>query len=130
MSAKFFDKNASTFYFVFRVLIGLAFLLHGIMKWPGILEGTTSIASLMGLAAIIETVGGAFLIIGLFVRPTAVITALEMLYAFFFIHVAGNGTLHPLVNKGEPAMLFFAAFLVLMAYGAGKWGVDKQKRMK
>lgn len=124
---KIFEKNASTFYFVFRVLVGLGFLLHGIMKLPGIFDGSTSIIGLMGLAAIIETIGGIFLIIGFWVRPTAFIAAIEMLVAFFYAHVAGKGTLHPLQNGGEAAMLYFAAFLVLMAYGAGKWGLDRNK---
>lgn len=124
---KFLENNSSTFYFVFRVLVGIGFLLHGIMKLPGIFDGTTSIASLFFLAAIIETFSGALLIVGLFVRPAAVIAALEMLYVFFIVHVAGNGTLHPITNKGEAAMLYFAAFLVLMSYGAGKWGIDKKK---
>lgn len=128
--SKFFDKNASTFYFVFRIIVGLGFLLHGLMKWPGIFDGSMSIFSLMGLAAIIETIGGVFLIIGLLVRPVAVISAVEMLVAFFYAHVAGRGTLNPLANGGEPAMLYFAAFLVLMAYGAGKWAIDRQKKMK
>jgi putative oxidoreductase len=123
---KFLEKNSSTFYFVFRVLIGIGFLLHGIMKLPGILDGSTSILSLMGLAGIIEVVGGAFLIVGLFVRPVAVISAIEMLVAFFYMHVASNGTLNPLANRGEAAMLYFAAFLVLMGYGAGKWAIDKK----
>lgn len=128
MSSKFFDRNASTFYFVFRLIVGLGFLWHGLVKWPGIFDGSTGIASLMFLAAIIETIGGLFLVIGLFVRPVAVIAALEMLVAFFYVHVAGNGTLNPLANRGEPAMLYFAAFLVLMAYGAGKWAIDRKSR--
>ena len=125
---KFLEKNSDNFYFVFRVLIGIGFLLHGIMKMPGIFGGTTSVFSLVGLAGIIETVGGAFLIIGLFVRTTAVISAIEMLVAFFYMHVAGKGTLNPLRNGGEAAMLYFAAFLVLAGFGAGKWGIDRKKR--
>lgn len=125
---KFLEKNASTFYFFFRVLVGIGFLLHGLMKWPGIMDGSMSIFSLMGLAAIIETVGGVFLIVGFLVRTTAVVSAIEMLYAFIMVHTLGNGTLNPLANKGEAAMLYFAAFLVLMAYGAGKWGFSKRSK--
>ena len=124
---KFLETNSSTFYFVFRVIVGLGFLLHGIAKASGILTGSTSLFSLMGLAGIIEVVGGAFLIVGFLVRWTAVVAAIEMLVAFFYMHVAGRGTLNPLQNGGEAAMLYFAAFLVLMGMGAGKWGIDKKK---
>lgn len=127
---KFLDKNADTLYFVFRVLIGIGFLLHGIAKLPGMFDGSTSVMSLFFWAGVIEVIGGAFLIIGLFVRPVAVISAIEMLVAFFYIHVGGNGTINPLENGGEGAMLYFAAFLVLMGYGAGKWAIDKSKRRK
>lgn len=125
---KFFEKNADKFYFVFRVLIGLGFLLHGIMKLPGMFSGATPVLGLVFLAGVIETVGGVFLILGFLVRPVAVISALEMLYAFIFMHAAGKGTLHPLQNGGEAAMLYFTAFLVLMAMGAGKWAIDKKSK--
>ncbi|MBS3077104.1 DoxX family protein [Candidatus Pacearchaeota archaeon] len=124
---KILEKNSSTLYFLFRVLIGIGFLLHGIMKLPGILEGTTPFFSLFWLAGIIETLGGVFLIIGFVVRPTAFVTGMEMLFAYFYMHVASKGTLNPLKNGGEAAMLFFAAFLVLMSQGAGKWGIDRKK---
>ena len=83
--------------------------------------------SLFWLAGIIETLGGVFLIIGFVVRPTAFVTGMEMLFAYFYMHVASKGTLNPLKNGGEAAMLFFAAFLVLMSQGAGKWGIDRKK---
>jgi putative oxidoreductase len=125
---KFLEKNSDGLYFVFRVLIGVGFLLHGLMKWPGIFSGAMPIVGLMGLAAVIETVGGVLLIIGLWVRPTAVISAIEMLYAFVVAHTIGKGTINPLQNGGEAAMLYFAAFLVLMGMGARKWGIDKKSR--
>ncbi len=121
---KFFDKNKDSFYVLFRVIVGLGFLLHGISKIPGIMEGKTVILSLMFLAAVIETIGGIFLIIGLFTRTTATISALEMLYAFIFIHIKSKG-INPLANGGEAAMLYFAAFLVLASFGARKWCIDK-----
>lgn len=122
MVKNFLEKNSDYFYFVFRVLIGLLFLLHGIQKIPGIIGGKTSILSLMGLAGIIEVIGGAMLILGIFTTYVAMITAVEMLVAYFKIH-APNG-ISPLVNKGEPSLLFFAAFLVLIAFGSRKWALD------
>ena len=123
MKSNFFENNADYFYVAFRVIIGIIFLLHGIMKISSISSGNLELMSLMGLAMIIETLGGIFLIIGLFTRTVAGISALEMLYAYGMVHVKSGG-LNPLGNNGEPAALFFAAFLVLLAFGARKCAID------
>ncbi|MEK6859734.1 MAG: DoxX family protein [Nanoarchaeota archaeon] len=122
MIKKFLENNSDYFYFVFRVMVGLLFLLHGLQKMPGIINGTTPLIGLMGLAFIIETFGGALIILGLFTRYVSIITAIEMLVAYFMMH-AKNG-INPLVNKGELALLYFAAFLVIIAYGSKKWSID------
>jgi putative oxidoreductase len=120
---KFLENNQNGFYFAFRVIVGLMFLLHGWMKLSSIMAGTMPAMSLMGLAALIEVVGGIFIIIGFLTRWTAVIAGIEMIVAFFMAH-ASKG-LNPLANGGEAAVLFLAAFLVLAAFGARKWSVDK-----
>ncbi len=123
----FLGKNSDSFYLAFRVIIGLVFLLYGVQKISAISGGKMALMSLMGLAMLIEVVVGACTILGLFVRPLAAIAALEMAYAFLFVHVA-SGSIHPLVNKGESALLFFAAFLVLAAFGARRWSFDRKMR--
>ena len=67
-------------FFVFRLLIGLVFLIHGLTKY-GILGGKPPVAiwSLFGIGGIIEIVVGAFLILGLWTRLVALLGALEML---------------------------------------------------
>ncbi len=115
-------------YFVFRLLVGLLFFLHGWQKFSGFLDGKTQLMSLFGLAMVIEVVAGVLLILGLLTRWVAFVAAVEMLIAYFYAH-AGNG-LSPLANKGEPALLFFAAFLVLLGYGAGKWAIDNKLAKK
>ena len=124
MVNNFFNKNSDYFYFVFRVLVGLVFLLHGVMKVQMMMGGSLTVMSLIGLAMVIEIVGGAFIILGLFTRYTAIISAIEMIFAYFMVHASGG--LSPITNNGEPAVLFFASFLVLMAFGARKWGIDKK----
>lgn len=118
----FLEKHSDYLYLVFRVVVGLVFLLHGVQKASGIMTGKIALASLFGAAGVIETIGGILLILGLFTNYVALITAVEMLVAYVKAHLPGG--LNPLVNKGEPALLFFAAFLVLMAYGAGKFSLD------
>jgi len=122
MIKKFLDKKSDYFYFVFRVIIGLLFLLHGIQKTPGIMNGSTSLFSLIGIAALIEVVGGIMIIVGLLTRYVALVAAVEMLVAYFKVHFPGG--INPLVNKGEAALLFFVAFLVIMAFGPKKFALD------
>ena len=125
---KYFDMHADKLYFLFRVIVGLGFFLHGIQKVQGIMDGKIMLMSLFGLAGVIEVVGGIFLIVGLFTRYTAFVTAVEMIVAYAKAHAPSG--LNPLMNKGEAAMLYFAVFLVLMAYGAGKWAIDNKLAKK
>ena len=119
--------NKDYFYFVFRVLVGLLFLQHGLQKLFGMFGGlggnSAELFSLMGLAGTIELLGGLAIALGLFARLGAFIAAIEMLIAYFMIHVPQG--LIPFVNKGELALLYVAAFLVIMAFGARKWSLEK-----
>ena len=60
-----------------RVVAGFAFSLHGYQKffgWFGGMGGTRPpLDSLLGFAGVLETFGGALIILGLFTRPTAFI---------------------------------------------------------
>ena len=124
-----FEKyvNKDYFYFVFRVLVGLLFLEHGLQKLFGMFGGlggnSAELFSLMGLAGTIETLGGLGIALGLFVRFWAFFAAIEMLVAYFMVHVP-NGPI-PLLNFGELPLLYFATFLVLMAFGARRWSLEK-----
>ena len=124
-----FEKyvNKDYFYFVFRVLVGLLFLQHGLQKLFGMFGGlggqSAELFSLMGLAGTIETLGGLGIALGLFTRFWAFFAAIEMLVAYFRVH-APNGPI-PLLNFGELPLLYFATFLVLMAFGARRWSLEK-----
>jgi len=116
-------KYENHFYFVFRILIGLLFFQHGAQKLFGWFGGqAVNIGSIMGLAGIIETAVGILVVIGLFTKIASSIAAVEMLVAYFMAHFP-QGT-YPLLNQGAPALLYFAAFLVLLSQGARKWGID------
>ena len=119
--------NKDYFYFVFRVLVGLLFLQHGLQKLFGMFGGvggnTVPLMSLFGAAGLIELIAGAAIALGLFTRLAAFIAGIQMLVAYFMVHASGS--LIPLVNQGELALLYFAAFLILTAYGAGKWSLEK-----
>lgn len=122
MIKNFLKQNSDYFYLAFRIIIGILFLLHGLQKIPGVLQGSIPFFSLLGLAGIIETIAGPMIILGLFTRYVASLTAIEMAVALFTMHFPTG--INPLYNNGEPALLFFAAFLVLIAYGSGKYSID------
>jgi len=121
--------NKDYFYFVFRIFVGLLFLQHGLQKLFGAFGGLTGdgqaveLFSLFGLAGIIELLGGIAITVGFFSRLAAFIAGIEMVIAYFMVHVPQG--LIPFVNKGELALLYFAAFLVIIAFGARKWSLEK-----
>jgi putative oxidoreductase len=123
---KYLNKYSEQFYLLFRLVVGVLFFMHGLMKLNGFMAGKLPLASLMGAAMVIELLAGILLVLGLFTKWTALVSAIEMLVAFFMVH-APNGW-NPLSNQGEPAALFFAAFLALMAHGAGKFSLDHKKK--
>ena len=117
-------KYKDQMYLVFRVFVGLLFAQHGAQKLFGLLGGQqAALASLFGAAGVIELVGGLMLALGLFVRPAALVTAGEMVVAYFMVHAKMG--LVPIQNQGELALLYFAAFLVLLVHGAGRWGLER-----
>ena len=125
MIKKILQKNKDYIYFVFRILVGFLFFQHGAQKllgWFGS-KGTVQLFSLMGLAGVIELVGGLLIVLGLFTRLTSLITALEILTAYFIAHA--SKALIPIMNGGELALLYFASFLVLIIHGAKKWSLEK-----
>jgi putative oxidoreductase len=102
------------------------FLAHGTQKlfaFPG--GSRAAITSLMGLAGLIETAGGALMLLGLFTRPTALILSGEMAYAYFTAHMP-RGT-WPIFNGGELAVLYCFLWLFFSAAGAGPISVDRAR---
>lgn len=118
------EQCEDVLYFLFRVMVGFFFFLHGAQKIFGWFSANdpVDLTSLMGLAGLIEIVAGILLIIGLWTRIVAFFSAIQMLVAYFMMHAPQN--LVPLVNRGELALLYFAAFLVLIIYGSGKASLD------
>ena len=124
MIGKYLEGTEEYFYFAFRVLIGFLFFQHGAQKVFGLFGGKAAVLfSLIGLAGVIEFFGGIAIAFGLFTRLVALFTGIEMIFAYFMVH-ASNGWM-PIVNKGELALLYLSGFLVLIAYGARKWSVER-----
>ena len=107
-----------------RIVSGLLFIQHGTAKLFGVPTsmGEIPLASLYGVAGIIEVVGGVLFIIGLFTRPVAFILSGLCAFAYFLGH-ASKGSV-PLMNGGELAIVWSFMFLYYAAAGAGAWSVD------
>ena len=82
-----------------RIVSGYLFLLHGSSKLLHVphvdMFDGLQLMSLMGLAGIIELVGGALLILGLFTRPAAFVMSGEMAAAYFMAHASQGNALAP-----------------------------------
>jgi putative oxidoreductase len=113
---------------VLRIITAFLFLQHGTAKLFGFPHvaffDELSLFSLIGFAGVLEVVGGLLLVLGLFTRPVAFILSGEMAFAYFIGH-APKG-LFPLLNNGEPAILFCFIFLYLVAAGGGVWSLDRR----
>jgi len=117
---------------ILRIIAAFLFIQAGTAKlfafpaavMPG--GGTAPLASLPGVAGLLETVGGALLLVGLFTRPVAFILSGLMAFAYFIGH-AGNG-FWPVLNGGAPAVFYCFLWLFFSAVGAGPWSLDALRR--
>lgn len=110
-----------------RVFAGIMFIQAGGMKlfgWFNLMPGggTVPFLSQAWIGGVIEIIGGSLVVIGLFTRPVAFIMSGEMAVAYWQFH-APQGV-WPIVNQGQPAVLYCFIFLFIAAYGAGKYSID------
>jgi putative oxidoreductase len=99
-------------YVLLRAGTGLLFMQHGLQKLFGLFGGSTvPLASRMGVAGILELVGGLLLVLGLFTRPVALILAGEMAVAYVIAHLPRGAV--PIQNGGELALLYALIFVFL-----------------
>jgi putative oxidoreductase len=110
-------------YAAFRIVFGLLFACHGAQKVFGAFGGQVQpLASLAGLGGLIELGCGLLILIGLLTGLAAFIASGEMAVAYFMVHAPR--AFWPILNEGEPAVLYCFAFLYMAARGGGKYSVD------
>ena len=118
--------------FLLRVGAGLLFMAHGTQKllgWFGGVDqagGTVPLISQLGMAGVLETVGGALIVVGLFARPVAAVLFVEMVVAYVMVHAPQ--ALAPIQNQGELALLYGLVFLFFVGHGAGAISLDAMRR--
>ncbi|HEV2798970.1 MAG TPA: DoxX family protein [Pyrinomonadaceae bacterium] len=126
-TGSFYDNWTPRLLSVLRIMAGFLFMAHGAQKLFGFLAPpgapTPPLMSQIGIAGVLEFVGGILLLIGLFTRPTAFILSGLMAVAYFQAH-APQG-FWPLQNRGELAVLYCFVFLFLAVAGGGVWSVDR-----
>jgi putative oxidoreductase len=112
-----------------RIVVGLLFACHGAQKLFGFFGGvgeqpgtTVPLISLMGLAGVIELVGGLLIAIGLLTRLAAFIASGLMAAAYVMGH-APRGP-WPIENDGELAVVYCFVFLYIAAKGTVRLGLN------
>lgn len=110
---------------VLRIMSALIFMAHGTQKvlgFPASERPAPEILSLGGIAGVLELVGGALLVLGLFTRPVAFLLSGLMAFAYFIAHAPRS--FFPILNGGDAAILYCFVFLYLVFAGGGPWSLD------
>ncbi len=113
---------------LFRVIVGLLFLCHGVSHTFGwIVPRAAPMGSFpYWWAGVIETVTGVLITLGLFTRIAAFFASGIMAFAYFTQHIKGG--FWPIVNGGELAVLYCFIFFLLMFTGGGAYALDSRTR--
>ncbi len=109
-----------------RIVTAFMFTLHGTAKILHVPHqpryDDLHLFSLIGLAGLLELVGGTLVLLGWFTRPVAFVLSGEMAVAYFMAHHPRSPL--PLLNAGDSAVLYCFVFLYLVFAGAGPWSMD------
>jgi putative oxidoreductase len=128
MSASVLDQWHPRVLSVLRIVTAYLFIAHGSAKLLGVphqeMFDGLKLMSMMGLAGVLELVGGALLLIGLFTRPVAFVLSGFMAVAYFMAHASQGSPLVPMLNQGELAVMYCFVFLYLFFAGGGAWSLD------
>lgn len=124
------NRLESTALTALRIAAGSAYFSHGAQKlfgWFGGFGpegGTAELMTRFGAAGVIEVVAGTAIVLGLFTRPLAFLASGQMAVAYFWAHVAGQGSLWWWANGGELAMIYCFLWLYIAVRGPGRISLD------
>jgi len=120
----FLDRLRPVALNAWRIVVGFTFFTHGGQKLLGWFGGNqVGIASLFGLAGIIEFFGGLAIVLGLGTRYVAFVLAGQMAVAYWYRHVGSSGLWH-WENGGELAAVYSLTFLAMSVVGGGGFSID------
>jgi len=115
---------------VLRIVAAFMFLTFGtviLFSFPMAMPNgvTAPVMSQTWIGGVLELVGGALLLVGLFTRPVAFILSGMMAVAYFQFHFPQG--FWPVMNQGVPAILYCFIWLYFSSAGAGPWSLDAQR---
>ena len=125
---------------VLRIVAAFMLIPGGTMKlfaFPAGMPPDGSTAPMMSqiwIGGVLELVGGALLLVGLFTRPVAFILSGMLAVAYFQFHVRPAlvqgvaQSFWPTMNGGVPAVLYCFVLLYLSAAGPGPWSLDALRK--
>ena len=120
-----------------RVYLGILFIIHGYFKLfvKGALPGTAQFFSQIGipaanyaavLVAFVEFVGGILLLLGLLTKWTTFVLLIEMLVAFFKVHLWQGFVIMQNKYGYEFILLIIVGLIALLVNGAGNLSLGKK----
>ena len=111
---------------VMRMIVALLIMIHGTQKLFGYPEGDAiafeKIATLYGVAGLVEFLGGFLVLIGYATRPISFILSGEM--ALIYLKANLSEGPWPMLNGGEVSLIYCIILLFLSSAGAGKFSID------
>lgn len=111
-----------------RIITAPQFIEHGTQKFfdfPPAAQPFGDLVNLIGVAGVLEAIGGGLILIGLFTRPTAFILSGFMATAYFIAHMPVD--FWPVNNRGDAAISFCFIFLYLVFAGPGAFALDNRR---
>ena len=107
-----------------RIMVGLLFLEHGMSKVFGFPpHGAIPVyPNVEWFAGRIELIGGSLLALGLYTRSIAFLLSGEMAIGYFVDHAPRS--FFPLLNGGDPAVLYCFIFFYLVFADGGPLSLD------
>lgn len=123
---RFLGRYEPYIYALLRIVAGLLYMMHGTQKLLGVPgnKPTVSPASFpLGVSGVLELVLGLMILLGLLAGWAAFIASGEMAFAYFMAHFKAAAPL-PILNGGEPAVLFCFVFLYIASRGSGILSLD------
>ena len=127
---RFLGRFSPQLYAILRIVAGLLFMLHGTQKIFGTPaspappggQPPASLPPLLMAAGWIEFICGLLILLGLLAGWAAFFASGEMAVAYFMAHFPRHPL--PVVNQGDPAVLFCFIFLYIASVGSGIWSLD------
>jgi putative oxidoreductase len=124
--------NTAVSVLILRIVLGVTFLVHGIMKFTMGLDAVAGMFAGMGLpgflgyaVSVVELVGGAAMILGLGTRVVAFLFACVMVGAIVTVKWSVGFVGNEEVAGYEFDLALLAISVSLLLTGGGRWALDR-----